>query len=148
MAGLWRLDQPACSGRTTPAEVDGECAFRQVCGTDEGWLLYSREWVKVAVNVRTSIANHVTPVPVTAEQATRVVSRPAHQPTDRLWVTWATATLPAAPRFPQQLRVDFTPGPLGPCELPWSEWRRGGGGGCKDAQRTWSQHSEQFPEQG
>lgn len=108
MAGLWRLDQPACSGRTTPAEVDGECAFRQVCGTDEGWLLYSREWVKVAVNVRTSIANHVTPVPVTAEQATRVVSRPAHQPTDRLWVTWATATLPAAPRFPQQLRVDYT----------------------------------------
>ena len=147
MAGLWRLDQPACSGRTTPAEVDGECALRQVCGTDEGWLLYSREWVKVAVNVRTSIANHVTPVLVTAEQATRVVSRPAHQPTDRLWVTWATATLPAAPHFSQQLSVDFTPGPLGPCELPWSELS-GVGGCCKDAQRTWSQHNEQFPEQG
>ena len=100
MAGLWHLGQPACSGRTTPTGVDGECAFRQAYGTDDGWLLRS-EWVKVAVNVRTSIANYVTPVPVTAERATWVVNRPVHQPMDRLWVTWATATLPAAPCFPQ-----------------------------------------------
>ena len=145
MAGLWHLDQPACSGRTTPTGVDGECAFRQAYGTDDGWLLHS-EWVKVAVNVRTSIANHVTPVLVTAERATWVVSRPVHQPMDRLWVTCATATLPAAPRFPQKRSVDFPPGPLGPCELPWSGG--GGGGSCKDARKMWSQHSGQFPEQG
>lgn len=107
--------------------------------------LVLREWVKVAVNVRTSIANHITPVLVTAEQATRVVSRPAHQPTGHPWVTWATATLPAAPCFSQQLSVDFPPGPLGTCELPQSG---GTGGGCKDTQRMWSQHSGQFPEQG